>query len=57
MANHIASGFKHPDNMTKKDHMSMISSLPEKEAFSWWMKYALSKVSRKSYEKARGRGL
>ncbi len=47
-------GQKHPDNMNRKEMIQKIKSFKDhKDAASWWLKYACSKVSKSAFNKAR----
>lgn len=51
----LAGDIKHPDNMTRKEKLQMIAAFASyKEASSWWMSHALSQISKKAFDKARG---
>ena len=51
---HIASGYKSPDNMSRAELLKAIKALAsnKKEAMQFWLKYASHKVSRKAFEGA-----
>jgi hypothetical protein len=54
MKAHIASGVKHPDNMTRQEKLQRIQSFPVySDAVKWWLTHAAGSVSRKAFEKAR----
>ena len=52
---HIAADVKHPDNMTRKDHLAMISSLPLADAMRWWLQHC-PRISRAAFNAARSGG-
>jgi len=47
----LAGGVKHPDNMTRKEKLKMIQSLPEKEALKFWLNNSKG-ISRKAFNEA-----
>ncbi len=47
----LAGGVKHPDNMTRKEKLKMIKSLPAKEAFKFWLNNSHG-ISRKAFNEA-----
>lgn len=50
-----AAGQKSPDNMTRKELLICIKSFDTYlEAEQFWLKWALGKVSKQSFMKARG---
>lgn len=54
MSVHIWAG-KSPDNMTRKELVNCITAFEKDEdAYSFWLRWALSRVSKKTYRQARG---
>lgn len=51
---HIAAGYKSPDNMSRAELVKVIRALAgnRAEAMKFWLKYASHKVSRKAFEDA-----
>ncbi len=53
MKAHIASGVKHPDNMTRQEKLQRIQSFPVySDAVKWWLTHATN-ISRKAFDNAR----
>jgi hypothetical protein len=51
----FAAGCKSPDKMTRKELLVLISAFEDfREAEKFWLKFALTKVSKKSFMNARG---
>ena len=50
-----ASGCKSPDKMTRKELLVCIRAFDDfREAESFWLKFAITKVSKKAFMSARG---
>jgi len=49
MSQHIAAGVKHPDNMSRKEKLQMIASLPAKDAWNFWLTHGAGKISKKAF--------
>ena len=52
---HLASDVKHPDKMSRKEKLSMISAFEsEQDSVNWWLRHAARSVSKKAFNSARG---
>ena len=47
----LAGDRKHPDNMTRKEKLKVIASLPQKEAMLFWLNNSKG-ISRKAFNEA-----